>query len=77
MPVLYDRLESVVTDAYLLPSYPDDAAAVRQWMDHEMPEPDKADAEAVLLAIPARSSISGSIQPPAGERSPGRRPRRC
>ena len=51
MPVLYDRLESVVTDAYLLPSYPDDAAAVRQWMDREMPAPDKADAEAVLLAL--------------------------
>jgi transglutaminase-like putative cysteine protease len=50
-PVLYDPLETTITSAYQLPSYPDDVEILREWLDHEVPGPDRSDAEGVVISL--------------------------
>jgi transglutaminase-like putative cysteine protease len=51
-PVTYDPLETAVTGAYLVASYPDDQAELRNW-HHSQPS-FAYDAEGMLLALCAR-----------------------
>jgi len=50
-PVVYDPLEQAATALYLAPSYPDDVATVRAWLQSEMPPPEPLDAEDMVLAL--------------------------
>ncbi len=50
-PVVYDPLEQAATSAYLAPSYPDDIAAVRAWLQAELPPPEPLDAEDMVLQL--------------------------
>lgn len=52
-PVVYEPLETIVAAAYQTPSYPDDADAVRAWLDDVLPpgRRDHEDAEATFAAL--------------------------
>lgn len=50
-PVVYDPLEQAATSVYLGPSYPDDVASVRAWLQAEMPPPDPLDAEDMVSQL--------------------------
>ena len=50
-PVSYEPIETTFTTAYMRSSYPDDVQAVRKWLQAEAPNPDKGDAEGVVLAL--------------------------
>jgi transglutaminase-like putative cysteine protease len=50
-PVVYDPLEQAGTSVYLTPSYPDDVATVRAWLQAELPPPEPLDAEDLVLKL--------------------------
>lgn len=50
-PVVYDPLEQTATSVYLAPSYPDDVATVRAWLQSELPPPEPLDAEDMVLRL--------------------------
>ena len=50
-PPHYDPLETTVTDVYRLPSYPEDGAAVRAWLQEAFTTADPLDAEGTMLAL--------------------------
>ena len=50
-PVVYDPLETIAASCYQAVSYPDDAAALRSWLNEALPYPDHTDAEATAAAL--------------------------
>jgi len=49
-PVAYDPLEATVISAYEEPSFPDDVARVKEWLDGDL-KPNRADAEGTMLIL--------------------------
>jgi transglutaminase-like putative cysteine protease len=50
-PIVYDPLEQAATSVYLAPSFPEDVAAVREWLHEELPPPQPLDAEDLVLRL--------------------------
>lgn len=50
-PVEYDSLEKVVTCAYQMFSFPDDALTLYKWLGEALPQRDAGDAESVVAAL--------------------------
>lgn len=53
-PIEYDSLELSVVQAYLAPVYPDDIAALREWLHAEQAPAQGISAEEVILALTER-----------------------
>ncbi len=50
-PVIYDPLELTATAVYQAPSYPDDMAGIRAWLQTELPPPTPLDAESMIIEL--------------------------
>ncbi len=59
-PVTCDAFEAGIAQGYQSPTYPDDGARVRQWVDERLPSSNRLDAEMMLHHL--CSSVRNEIQ---------------